>query len=440
MEDVLIHSEPVKKTNWVMLALISGIVIVLIIFALFLFIIFNKQTATINQQELSTGKDFNLKQGENIIFNVNDSEKHALTVDSMTADSVTISIQSEKITLTLNTGEEKLVDVNQDGQNDVVIKLIKIENGKPYFNIRKTYISEINANENNSDTSGDINTQNPQNQNKSCQESGGTYCAVEDGCNGNFIASFDSDKCCNGACIKQSTDLSKENLCGSISCNSNQRCIKGVCELVTCSINEVGKEICYSKGKQTCNINSDCNVATQKCTNGLCEWNSCSSSGGKICDVKTESCSSGKFISSLEGDSSKPSGWSQYCCIGNCMKSSYDISLSGPIKITGMKGAQLTCYGTVEVEFEVTSTFPEKASLGSYDIYLDDVLAHTWTPLNVVPGTNKFYGHLDWVKDQESFQKIKVIFDCGNWENTKESSCENNQIEEVINYEQMNCP
>ena len=237
------------------------------------------------------------------------------------------------------------------------------------------------------------------------------------------------------------------NTCATVTCSSDKKCVNGECILKTC--NEIGGNICMSNQtcptsyvaaadstkccSETCTEDTEpCGGCSEnyKCVDNLCYMKTCSELGGMICNQTTEECSI----------QVEPAGDSVSCCLGTCNQFPYDVSISGPVNITSSLGGEPSCYSSLAAEIDTTSTFPETASMGHYEIYLDGQKIHTWTPLNVEPGTNKFYARLDWADNQESFQDIKIVFSCGDsYSYGKEANCENNTLEATVNYEKMQC-
>ena len=111
-----------------------------------------------------------------------------------------------------------------------------------------------------------------------------------------------------------------------------------------------------------------------------------------------------------------------------------DISLKGPIKITDKDATGMNLHQQLLAEFEVTSTFPETVSIGSYEVYLDGEIVSRVTPLNIDPGTHKFYATLGPLEDHEPFNEITIIFSCGT--HIEEPDCGNNVLTEIVNYQQ----
>ncbi len=80
-------------------------------------------------------KEISINQDAPILFKVND-ENHLIEVEEVTDNSATIAIYSEPKKITLNIGESKEIDVDNDGLNDLYVKLLRITDGKPIFEIK----------------------------------------------------------------------------------------------------------------------------------------------------------------------------------------------------------------------------------------------------------------------------------------------------------------
>jgi hypothetical protein len=234
-ENVYISPAPVieqKKTNWFLIFLIPIILIILIVMGMM--IIYSLRQTTITQEELLEGKGIELKEKQKITFEINESENHSLTVNSVASDLVEITIQSEKITLILRIGEEKEVDLNNNGISDLYIKLIKIENNKPSFVIKKIIpspsvkpmeIEEQGEITNNSEesitnvtpTTNDtepFNNETPQE--KTCSQKGGKICNSDENCSIALISAFDTNKCCPGICERVNLPEEKLKISGDL--------------------------------------------------------------------------------------------------------------------------------------------------------------------------------------------------------------------------------
>jgi len=64
-------------------------------------------------------------------------QTHIIKVSQIATDSATIILESEPITIKLNTGEEKSVDIDGDGIYDVYVKLNTVTDGKADFTIKQ---------------------------------------------------------------------------------------------------------------------------------------------------------------------------------------------------------------------------------------------------------------------------------------------------------------
>ena len=89
------------------------------------------------------GGSFEVKQGEIKTFTFNKEVIHKITLTEITGNSAKIIIESEPIILILALGEIKQVDLNQDGINDIEIKLVSIYGGKAKFSLTKLIGAEI---------------------------------------------------------------------------------------------------------------------------------------------------------------------------------------------------------------------------------------------------------------------------------------------------------
>jgi len=101
-----------------------------------------KESTTASEQQITTGivAQFEINEKINFDFkpfNSENTESHSVTMSNIESNSVTLTISSNPITFKLKTGEEKEVDVNDDGLNDIYFKLNKISNGKADLLIKK---------------------------------------------------------------------------------------------------------------------------------------------------------------------------------------------------------------------------------------------------------------------------------------------------------------
>ena len=90
-------------------------------------------------------KNLEAKQGEVKLFSFNVQITHKITLLNVTSDSLKLLIESNPITLILNVGETKQVDVNIDEINDLEITLVSISGGNANISIKKLEGAEIVA-------------------------------------------------------------------------------------------------------------------------------------------------------------------------------------------------------------------------------------------------------------------------------------------------------
>ena len=72
---------------------------------------------------------FKASQGRVKSFSFDGVTKHTITFNEVTANSVTLMIASDPITVLLNTGQSKSIDVNVDGTDDMKVQLNGVDNG-----------------------------------------------------------------------------------------------------------------------------------------------------------------------------------------------------------------------------------------------------------------------------------------------------------------------
>jgi len=119
-----------------LLFILVPIAVILILGLIFFLIKFPSKS--ISEDELIQGSEIQLKENKEAKF-IFEEEEHTITIDSVNDDSVTITIQSNPIQVNLKIGEEKKVDLDDDGFYDVQVKLIDIENGVPEIYIKKIH-------------------------------------------------------------------------------------------------------------------------------------------------------------------------------------------------------------------------------------------------------------------------------------------------------------
>ncbi|MDD5417165.1 MAG: hypothetical protein PHU12_04280 [Candidatus Aenigmarchaeota archaeon] len=128
------QTPPPKKSIkiWLFVLLFIGIVAV----GLLAFLFFNSSPKTISEDKLLNGINTELKGTEETKFMLYDQE-HTIAVDAIDNDSVTLIIQSNPIRIAVSIGEERKLDLNDDGIYDIQLKLITIKNGIPNLFIKK---------------------------------------------------------------------------------------------------------------------------------------------------------------------------------------------------------------------------------------------------------------------------------------------------------------
>lgn len=115
-------------------------IVLVIITGASIFFFTSLSSKTISEEELSQGTNFNLKENNEVKFNL-DEEVHSINVDSVNDNSVSLTIQSNPIKVDIKVGEEKKFDLDSDGFYDIKIKLNNINDGIPDFFIQKIHES-----------------------------------------------------------------------------------------------------------------------------------------------------------------------------------------------------------------------------------------------------------------------------------------------------------
>ncbi len=80
-------------------------------------------------------EEITINQQDSVSFKIND-ENHLIEVEEVTDNSVRLAIYSEPKKVTLSIGESKEIDTDNDGLNDLYVKLVRITDGKPVFEIK----------------------------------------------------------------------------------------------------------------------------------------------------------------------------------------------------------------------------------------------------------------------------------------------------------------
>tara|TARA_Y100000310_G_scaffold284012_1_gene306403 strand:- start:596 stop:2548 length:1953 start_codon:yes stop_codon:yes gene_type:complete len=126
---------PFKKPLFILIP-----VVLIIIIGLSVFFFISLSPKLISEEDFSQGTNFDLKENKEVKFNL-DEEVHTLKVDSITDNSVSLTIQSNPIKVDLKIGEEKKFDLNNDGFYDIKIKLNNIFDGIPDLYVKKIHES-----------------------------------------------------------------------------------------------------------------------------------------------------------------------------------------------------------------------------------------------------------------------------------------------------------
>lgn len=217
--------EESNKKIWIFI----GVFVVVLIIALFIFLFMKFSSNKISSEELSEGTYFNMKVDKQFEFEI-DEEEHKLILDAFGEDYVDLTVQSKPIKFTLKIGESKKFDLDNDEIYDLRIKLVRIENNKPYIFIKE--ISETicvedwdcgewsdciskkqnrtcedlaNCGKNEDKPEEEQSCEEDSGMNMSniltCSEQNGKICNSTQICNGTIINSSNSGRCCDGDCV-----------------------------------------------------------------------------------------------------------------------------------------------------------------------------------------------------------------------------------------------
>ncbi len=223
-----------------LLFIFIGVFIFLIV-AIGVFFLIMNSSGNLSETKLSQGAYVILGEGKEVKFTLNET-KHTATINSISGNSVGITIQSNPITATLTIGETKKFDFNNDAIYDFSVKLNNITDNKAnlYFKkISETCSEEWDCTEwsnctdgNQTRTCEDLNNCGTQEDKPSliqecevlplsCSEQEGYLCSATETCNGTITNSSDGD-CCLGECVLEEVDV--------IACGTD----------ITCFIQEAG--------------------------------------------------------------------------------------------------------------------------------------------------------------------------------------------------------
>lgn len=193
-----------------------GIFALLLIFLVVFLIVRN--ASIISDEELSQGISLDLKENKEVKFKIDD-EQHSIKVNSISGDSVSMTVQSDPVTITLDVGGNEKIDFENDGIYDLYIKLNDVVEGKADILLRKISeecIEDWNCTEwteceeeSQTRVCEDLNDCNTENDKPdetqdceiilNCSEQDGVICSGAQICNGTITNSSDGD-CCLGEC------------------------------------------------------------------------------------------------------------------------------------------------------------------------------------------------------------------------------------------------
>lgn len=216
------------------LIFISAGIFVLLIAVLIIFLLM--KSPVISEDNLSEGVYISLGEDKGVEFNM-DSEKHTITASSISENSATITILSTVITATLDVGETKKFDFNDDAIFDLSVKLNNITDNKANLYLKKiseTCSEDWNCTEWSNCTDGnqtrlcdDLNecgteTDKPEIVQgceiipPNCSDIGGYLCGSTETCNATLLNASDGT-CCSEICIQPELEV--------ISCGTDMDCL-----------------------------------------------------------------------------------------------------------------------------------------------------------------------------------------------------------------------
>ena len=231
------------------------------------FYFINSSPKTISNNEFSQGVNLQLKANKEAKFML-DNQEHTIKVNSVSTDSVNLIIQSNPIQISINIGETKKIDLDNEGFYDVQVKLNRIENGVPEIYIKKIYESTCTENwdcedwnscskqGNQTRTCTDLNscgtTKNNPPTTQSC-----TYTCVED------WSCTDWNSCTSGQQTRTCTD---SNSCGTTEDKptEQQSCTQ---QIIDCGSNTQSQETVGDQPNFNCFINASENCEPSKLLN-----------------------------------------------------------------------------------------------------------------------------------------------------------------------------
>lgn len=112
-----------KRSNlktWLILGFVFLIIVIIVVILLL-----SSNTSIIPENDLDKGVSLYLKEGDSERFEI-DNEAHKISVSKIRSESVSITVESEKIEFTLRVDEVKKIDFNGDGFFDFRVRLKNI--------------------------------------------------------------------------------------------------------------------------------------------------------------------------------------------------------------------------------------------------------------------------------------------------------------------------
>jgi len=117
----------------------------IIIIGIVVFYLINSSPKTISSNEFSQGASLQLKENTEAKFML-DNQEHTIKVNSVGNNFVNLIIQSSPIKVSLEVGEEKKFDLDNDGFYDIQVRLKSIANSIPEIYIKKIHESPCTGN------------------------------------------------------------------------------------------------------------------------------------------------------------------------------------------------------------------------------------------------------------------------------------------------------
>ena len=414
-------SNPIKKNKNYMLILI----ILIIIIGLSILLYLNLSSNKISEEDLHTGISFTLKENDSINFNLN-KEKQKMEVNSINFNSVNLNIKNNLINIKI--GDEKKLDLNNDGLYDIQIKLNNINN-----NILEIYLKTISKN--------------------NCQEN--WECSSWDSCNEEGIQTRNCTDL-NDCGIIDNKPSEQQNCTYTEHCQENWECSSW--------------DSCNEEGIQTrnCNDINSCGTIdskpseqqicenTNECNNDLdCDDDEISTSNH--CNIINTGnyCSNFEITSCNNNDGYCPSGCYEYNDNDCTATTTGDLIINGPLQIRSINtdGYFDTYCGSSRhqfLTFTLENTMEETIEDIPFDLYVNDIKINyteeywVFEPIikrydgdntglnNFPPGT---YDSIIEFKKSVSGRTIKIVIDPEN--KIIETNENNNELEFTFDNEKF---